>query len=370
VPRLYPDGFGQTTFAKLMADMPEPFALPQYTSPSVGKIKLKRPGAPAAATTAAPAPAAVPTPPPAPEPTLPKAPATVAAPPTLPQASASKPSAPAPAPQPALPVARATVGSPPPAKTPARAPAPPPAAVRTPLPKAMPAQRLQPKPRAPVPAPTAVAPGLPYMPAQAAPAPAPVPMPMPVPATPTPSAHYPNAAHYSAQTASAPYLPVPKPTAPSAPLALPVPPPTAADRPLSRATVVLAGSGRVLRLTTAAGVRAWHVRLAPAEPGLTVSGLGFLYDEPVDEAMDVDDDDASPRTKKKKGKRGKKTKDAQPPAKPRVRATVRLNETVLAPLSGKDADEWYITPAVGAFNVVEMGSEGGAMWRLYVDRAQ
>jgi hypothetical protein len=42
----------RTAFARLMADMPEPFALPQYSgggggSSSVGKIKLKRPVAPA-----------------------------------------------------------------------------------------------------------------------------------------------------------------------------------------------------------------------------------------------------------------------------------------------------------------------------------
>jgi hypothetical protein len=183
------------------------------------------------------------------------------------------------------------------------------------------------------------------------------------------AAHYANAAHYA--TPQPPR--VPAHASLPAPLAVPAPAPTAAEHPLARATVVVAPTGRVVRLGADAGVSAWFVRLGAAEAALTIRDVAFVGgggDDEDGDAMD-EDEDVQVGRKKKGGKRGggasaKKAARAAVPAKAQVRALVKLNATVLPPAG----DEWHVTPAVGAFNVVELGSEGGAMWKIYVQTAQ
>jgi hypothetical protein len=401
----------------LMSDMPEPFNLPQYSS--VGKIKLKRPSVP---NVPAPAlPVASNTTESAPAPQLPVAHATAAPPPPPPSI---QPTAPAPAPSavpPAqsLPIARATAGPSLPiahATTVSSNPQTPKPGGKA-LAKAAPRIRNQ-GAKTPV-----GKPALPHTPAQAYPQPSAPGYPSNTPypnggqlhSTLTPQAirapapraaapnvptyhHYqPPGAVHGTPTAAYPHAPAPANIPPQIPVATPSPvPPPPTAHPLQGATVTIEPSDRVVRLDHEDGVSSWFVRLSTSEVGLKISDVCFLpedgetsptaetaaADENMDDAMDVvvDDVDTSPTRRKRKGGRkpgGKVKKEdiktAPTPSvaakvaapKQQIQAQIKLNGTITNTVDA-GTEEWHIKPVAGTFNVVEVGSHGGASWKIYV----
>lgn len=343
----------QATFKKLMADLPEPFALPQYAPPPTAvKIKLKVPK-------------------PQPDQSI----------------SARIPAQLAPAP------ALQSLTAPPTRISPAIA-----AATNAASASASAVHRK----------PTAV-PSLPYMPAQALPnapvtaPPKPLVAPAPVaPAQQQTTSYYTRPTGYVQPTPPAPSgssssTPGPAPVVAPAPAiqpsmsASPVPPPPT-SHPLSAVAITIEPSNRRLELLEADGVRSWMVRLVRGEASLRITRIAFLPTPDEDEsgeedAMDVDEEeeedeeDEAPKSGKGKAKRGRgrPPKKAQakerpkengvkvPPKKREPREVqVKVNGAVVQELVDDDGGYWVVKPTTGSTNVVEVGSKGGMVWKVYV----
>jgi hypothetical protein len=171
--------------------------------------------------------------------------------------------------------------------------------------------------------------------------------------------------------------------------------------PLESVTIIVNPSNRLVELNHEEGVSRWFVNLGPFETSLKISEIAFLPEEEedeeqatgvngvVDDAMDVVVDDEEPssspsRGRKKKGKKGgKKEKEKEKEKKGEVKVApkppssavtkkdppqvlVKLNDLVLEATDST----WYAKPVLGTFNVLEIGSHGGVMWKVYVQVAQ
>ncbi|KAK1233682.1 Protein kinase alk2 [Marasmius sp. AFHP31] len=394
-------------FRTLMADMPPPFDLPQYSKPT-NKIKIKMPGAvQASVVNAAPPTAAVPTtlrlpavkppvkaeksepaPAPLPPPTLPVAPNNAIKVPKDPPAPA--------APPPVLELATAPIVTPAPASVPAPIPAPVPAPASTPAPTPAPAPA--PKPAPPViaaPKPihkpatkpqtrhaTATATPVVMTPApmaqpflQLAPSPAPAPAPPPLMERPRPPPQPPKT--------ESPAIP----TQPSSPA-----PPTPAYR-LKCVKLRTEPRGRWISLDSRDGVSNWAMRLDKSEQSLYFHEVTFFEEDEDDEAqsgaegdaeetenidMDVDNSPSKPEKKKKRG-RGRPPKIARAVVNtpkvvptvgkkkpPRGETQLKVNGTVVNEKE-ENSGRWSVDLVVGP-NILEVGEKGGAIWKIYAER--
>ncbi|KXN88870.1 Protein polybromo-1 [Leucoagaricus sp. SymC.cos] len=138
--------------------------------------------------------------------------------------------------------------------------------------------------------------------------------------------------------------------------------------------------GRLFWLDHREGVKTWVVRLGPGETGVQVDDLVFMGDEDGDETsdeeeedlkqeeeddMDVDGSASSPKNgKARKGK----------PAIRRSQRTAAKVEEVLLKLNGTAVKEkedttrqWDVSLPVGS-NILEVGEKGGLMWKVHIER--
>ncbi|KAG7099648.1 hypothetical protein E1B28_001474 [Marasmius oreades] len=363
-------------FRTLMADMPPPFDLLQYSRPT-NKIKIKMPAAAQASTasgsTTQPIAATTST-------TL-RLPASSPTQAESSQSSSAKlekqESLPAPIPTPTLPVAPNNA---------VKVPKDPPASAQPPAPMPKLLQKSAPK-QAPKPNPaqsslvsTTVTPAPPLMTTpvsiaqpflQLRPSPAPAPPPSeksnPPPMT-SPVGHV----HTT-------------PTAPSTP----VPPPVPQHR-LKCVKFRTEPRGRWINLDHRDGVASWAMRLDKSEQSLYFHEISFFEEveeeeesggEEENEEEDVDMEiDSSPKQgKKKKRGRGRpkatrsitKTATKAGPVQKKKKASkgetqVKLNGTVVDQ-KAEDIGRWTVDLVIGP-NTLEVGEKGGVVWRIYAER--
>jgi hypothetical protein len=169
--------------------------------------------------------------------------------------------------------------------------------------------------------------------------------------------------------------------------------------PLRSARVVVEPSARTLTLDAGDGVRSWALRLGVDERSLVLSDVRFVPGEgedggasedeaasaaPTDAlagaAMDVDEPPAEPKPRR----RGRPPKVKEPPPLPSPALPAKLNgvkvkrrppppppPAVQVRLNGievgkAEEEGWMIRPTAGILNVVELGSHGGMIWKVYV----
>ncbi|KAH7925172.1 Bromodomain-containing protein [Leucogyrophana mollusca] len=409
-------------FRQLMSDLPPPHALPQYTKPSPGKIKLKVPvpggtagpsGSTSVPTTAqlpsqdvatvpssltlrlpgatsatkspkqsttvlpqaVPSAAATPSTIQTPAPTPAAVPKPVAAP-QLPLPTTPLPTAPSPAP-----TGSTTTSAPAPAPAPVPAPTPAPASV--PVAAQIPAHVTQPR-----------ATRSPQVTTQ------------PLPYSTTPSfSHYPNAtyqAHLNASqpAISAPAPPVYPPAQHTAPSASRSPAPSYSDRrQLKGIFLTTKPRGRPILLDHRDGVKTWAMRLGYGENGVSVAEVKFHGDDEEDGSdqedeaqghLQEEEEEEEEPVPKKRG-RGRPPKNPAAKAKaaaaaaaakkaerlPKVRvhkAHTPLRENIHVIVNGTAVSEkvgeqgvWDVDLQVGS-NVLEIGEKGGMFWKVYMER--
>ncbi|KAJ7597482.1 RSC complex protein [Mycena floridula] len=387
-------------FRQLMSDLPEQWALSQYSKPANNKIKIKmtvtaKPAATPSLTLRVPAPPAVPSPA---QPTVSLPP--VAAPVPVVKVKAPIPaSAPAPVPTP--------VPKPVPAKVPVPAPAVPavtPAPAPAPLPVA-PVTAPKPKPIVkPPPAPTlpvapATAPARPVAPAPVAQKPqtrsAAIPQAVAQPPvyTNTIYSHYPNASYIP---------PAPSTIVPQAVIAMPVPtkpvhipqahslrnsptPQLTPAHQLRCISLKVQPHGRILNLDHSLGVKSWSVKLRKEETGVCVESITFLgdeedesseeeEDEEEEEEEEEEEDTNEPPRKKKRGRgRPPKVKPVKVKVvrkkKKRTKpgdVQVKLDGIILP--ENKDNHRSWVVDVPSGTHTMEVGEKDGLIWKVYVAR--
>ncbi|KAF5368467.1 hypothetical protein D9758_002216 [Tetrapyrgos nigripes] len=169
----------------------------------------------------------------------------------------------------------------------------------------------------------------------------------------------------------------------------PAPPP--AENQIRCVMLVTEPRGRPLNLDHRDGVTSWAMRLGKEEKSLLIRNIAFLGDEDEDssgaeddgEEDDVKEDtDAEANTKsvKRKSKRGrgramKVTRSttrlkANLPAKKKVKKIgeiqVKLNGSVLQEQDGQSG-KWTAELVTGS-NTLEVGEKGGLIWKIYAER--
>ncbi|KAI0067972.1 Bromodomain-containing protein [Artomyces pyxidatus] len=317
-------------FAKLMADLPAPHTLAQYsgTKPSNGKIKFKMSTAsqPSTSTTVGAASAA--------SPALPSSPIVLKVP--LGHAvHAAKPSN------------QASSSSPVPTIPPAAA--------------------------VPSPAPTASSSHQPVAPA---------------PAQYSASAHHPSIPPHNhvLPPAGSPAIAADAGTSQSSSTS-PAPSGSHTQHPLKSLSLILKPFGRRLELDHRDGVRNWALRLGPGERSLHITNVRYLADEEEssgdeeeeeEEEEETDDDDDDDPRRKGKGKQtrrgagrrrgGVRIKEGVklPPKRAPPQIHIKLDKSEVTP-SAEDEDEWDLDLPMGS-HVLELGEKGGAVWKVYVQR--
>ncbi|KIK70664.1 hypothetical protein GYMLUDRAFT_973634 [Collybiopsis luxurians FD-317 M1] len=399
-------------FRQLMADLPPPHALTQYSQPP--KIKIKMPALHPKVEESVPALAPLPTISlrvPAPAKQAVTKPPEMKAPDVKTKALSPKPPVPAP-PSPAPAAAAAPT---PAAALVAPSPKPAPKPVVVPSPKPTPKQPIAPP--APKPVPVKAQPS-PKLVAQPAPKPQPprqaktrtpqprTPQPPPIlQLHPTTAPSYTNLASnaafakpsplsymQSAPVATQPTVPVPSYVV-APPQSTPTPTPAVAKAPTPPPVIPLSHQlryvalrseprGRVLRLDHRDGVTNWAMRLERDEKGLSVREIVFMAEpgdsseEDDDGEDDTDGDTAEPEQPIKKRGRGRPPKISKvgvksaSPRKKRVKkrgeTQVKLNGSYI----GEDEENgggWSVELATGR-NILEVGEKGGLMWKVYAER--
>uniref|UniRef100_A0A0W0FB29 Putative RSC complex protein n=1 Tax=Moniliophthora roreri TaxID=221103 RepID=A0A0W0FB29_MONRR len=369
-------------FRTLMADMPPPFDLPQYSKPSNNKIKIKMPAThpppiATAATTATISHSQV-------QPTASTS--------TTLRLPAAKPAA-----QP--PVKTETTPKPSPASLPslpntndinvnktstAAAPSTAPTATAAPKSTPKPVPAPTPAPKAATPAPASIAPAAPPTLTLA---------PTPV----APIQTYASLAQYVAKPSPTPAPePVVKPPA-EVPAILqstsssPAPPPAPQCR-LKFVRIKTEPRGRLIYLDQRDGVSNWVMRFDKAESSLCVQEVAFVDDldgdssggeEDADEEVDMEVDSGPKAVKKKRG-RGRPPKNTRaaaaaakatapvkssPPQKKRAvrgEIQVKINGTVVGGKEG-ESGRWTVELTTGS-NILEVGEKGGTVWKVYAER--
>ncbi|KAJ3880799.1 RSC complex protein [Lentinula edodes] len=345
-------------FRQLMADLPPPHALPQYTHPPPHKIKIRmsaaQPSAPEPPIVEEPASSSTPHPPLAlrvPAPTKP------AISPEM-EAQFSKPplpAAPVTAPSPSVPIAPTQVPAAPNIHLPEPEPVP---EGKPSIPRSdanqLPVARLTPKP------PTAQPP---------------TPPPIPPAAAITPS--------YIASM-------VPKVSTPAPVLATPPPPSPVipSSHQIRHIMIRTEPRGRLLKLDHRDGVTSWAMPLERDEKSLSVGEIVFMAelgdssgeeDEGDDDAGEMDVDSAPEPLKKRRGRPPKIVKTAAVISKPKVPVSpkkkkpkkrgemlIKLNGTIVKEDEERSGN-WDVELSVGS-NVVEVGEQGGLIWKVYAQR--
>jgi len=173
----------------------------------------------------------------------------------------------------------------------------------------------------------------------------------------------------------------------------PTPATASRQRRLEFVGLVTKPNGRHLDLDARDGVKTWAVRLGADEWSVGVSGVRFYpSDEDEDDGMDVDgsvdarkeeeeegeDEDEPEAVVKQSPKRGRGRPKKKPgkstatkvtSSKGKARAAgelqVKLNGVVV-PHTGKKG-EWEMKLPTG-YNVLEIGENGGMVWRVYLER--
>ncbi|KAJ3849456.1 RSC complex protein [Lentinula lateritia] len=335
-------------FRQLMADLPPPHALPEYVHPPPPKIKIRmsaaQPSAPEPPIVEEPASASTPHPPLSlrvPAPTKPA----ISKPPEM-EAQFSKPSlpaAPVTAPSPSVPIA--------------------PTQSRTPQPI------LQLHPTMSVYGNTTITKA--KYPSYMQPTPPPVP---------------PAAAITPSYITSV----VPKVSTPAPVLATP-PPPSPVIPPSHQIRHIMIRTeprGRLLKLDHRDGVTSWAMPLERDERSLSVEEIVFMAelgdssgeeDEGDDDAAEMEIDSAPEPLKKRRGRPPKVVKTAAVILKPKVHVSpkkkkpkkrgemlIKLNGTIVKEDEERSGN-WDVELSVGS-NVVEVGEQGGLIWKVYAQR--
>lgn len=343
-------------FSKLMSDLPEAFALPQYQS--AGKIRVKRPMLTTGAETSTSSASATQSTPPVPTNTFTStnslAPAVTAPVPTVSQLSAT----------PQLPYM--------PAQALPSAPAPAPTIAQ---------QNTQMALQKPSATPKTTAPKL-SAPKQQTPIHRPITPLAPIPTPPQPQLPPPSV--------SASVVPAPSASISPAPAILPAP---TATHSLRSVVVSVEPSNRLLQLDVADGVKSWMMRFGRHEKILRILNVQFVNEEndlnnEVDPdgvhvdvvSMEVDQPPPKP-VKRGRGRPPKVPKEPPPAKESEVKPPPPPQKKVIPPpvvhvrLNGIDVmaeaegGGWLIKPSSGVLNTVEVGGQGVAYWKVYVQTA-
>ncbi|KAG1754925.1 Bromodomain-containing protein [Suillus paluster] len=380
-------------FRQLMSDLPEPYALSQYTKPSA-KIKLKVPGAAAAGAPAA------------------GSSTTVTFVSTKPQekegagggsltlrlpATGGNAKSPAQSSMSQLPAGAGVPGLTPTAvqgSKPVTAPAPKPAT--TPQPLVAAASPAQPSTPLPTPAVQAAQ-------TKAAPSPQVTTQPLQYQPTTNKPQYYPNATYHQ-YTHPAPAPPTPAAAIPSTQPAPQVAltrtsqsvsrspaPALAGHRPLKGVFLITRPRGRPFWLDHRDGVKSWAMRLGQGEKSISVAEIRFFGDDDEtgdeegdgnDEHPDEEEEEEEPSPKK----RGRGRPPKNPKAKAKAAALAKKaeqkkaqnaptpqGENILINLNGTAMNEkleegvWNMDLQVGE-NVLEVGEKSGHIWKVYLER--
>ncbi|KAJ3916976.1 RSC complex protein [Lentinula edodes] len=369
-------------FRQLMADLPPPHALPQYTHPPPHKIKIRmsaaQPSAPEPPIVEEPASSSTPHPP-----LALRVPTKPAISPEM-EAQFSKPPLPAAPPSIAQPAAKPPI-VPPTTKPPIAQPAPKPFAAHLtakphPAIKATKSSSRTPQSRTPQPIlqlhPTMSVYGNTTVTKAKYPSyMQPTPPPIPPAAAITPS--------YIASI-------VPKVSTPAPVLATPPPPSPVipSSHQIRHIMIRTKPRGRLLKLDHRDGVTSWAMPLERDEKSLSVGEIVFMAelgdssgeeDEGDDDAAEMDVDSAPEPLKKRRGRPPKVVKTAAVISKPKVPVSpkkkkpkkrgemlIKINGTIVKEDEERSGN-WDVELSVGS-NVVEVGEQGGLIWKVYAQR--
>ncbi|KAJ3909371.1 RSC complex protein [Lentinula edodes] len=396
-------------FRQLMADLPPPHALPQYAHPPPPKIKIRmsaaQPSAPEPPIVEGPTCASTPHPPLALRVPAPIKPA-ISKPPEM-EAQFSKPplpAAPVTAPSPSVPIAPTQV----PAAPNIHLPEPEPVPEGKPSIPRSDANQLPPVVAQPKPQPSIAQPTPKPSIAQSAAKPPIVPPPIKPPiAQPAPK---PFAAHLTAKphpaikatksSSRTPQSRTPQPilqlhptmsvSTPAPVLATPPPPSPVipSSHQIRHIMIRTKPGGRLLKLDHRDGVTSWAMPLERDEKSLSVGEIVFMAelgdssgeeDEGDDDAAEMDVDSAPEPLKKRRGRPPKVVKTAAVISKPKVPVSpkkkkpkkrgemlIKLNGTIVKEDEERSGN-WDVELSVGS-NVVEVGEQGGLIWKVYAQR--
>lgn len=147
--------------------------------------------------------------------------------------------------------------------------------------------------------------------------------------------------------------------------------------------------GRMLNLDYRDGVKFWALRLASNETEVHVDHIVFFDDEEGDDTTEERDNDAEEehvdedlesahskgnrkkiqamaRTKSKASK-GAANKAKTMSAKKKQKTVVQVKFNGTAVKSAQDRSKWVLQPSPG-MNILEVGENGGLLWKVYVQR--
>ncbi|KAG6814146.1 hypothetical protein H0H92_002141 [Tricholoma furcatifolium] len=213
--------------------------------------------------------------------------------------------------------------------------------------------------------------------------------PQPVSYVNTTFSHYPNVS----------YTPTPVPTLPPGPSSTlnasnntlaqahsasnsPAPPPLHPNHCLKSISFVVQPRGRSIHLDHEVGVKSWALRLIPGDTEVHISKVTFLGNEEdassgdeeeeeheeEEEEADASTTNGRKRTRATRG-RGRKVKKMAPAKKKRQKlgpVQVKLNGSVVKEQED-ESGKWVVSPAVGS-STIEVGENGGLIWKVYVQR--
>ncbi|TFY83345.1 hypothetical protein EWM64_g664 [Hericium alpestre] len=175
----------------------------------------------------------------------------------------------------------------------------------------------------------------------------------------------------------------PPPVTPSSMSYSPAPLPARAQHPLKSVSLTIMPGGRRLLLDHRDAVKSWALRLGPGENGVRITDVNYLGGSEEEESSDSDEEEEEEEAeeegsqKKGKGKQMRSTsrrkagavriKDGVklPPKHAPPEIQVKLDASVLKQNS-EDEDEWDVDLAPG-MHVFELGEKGGPVWKVYVD---
>ncbi|KAG6865756.1 hypothetical protein C0991_011953 [Blastosporella zonata] len=219
--------------------------------------------------------------------------------------------------------------------------------------------------------------------------------PQPVSYLNTTFSHYPNAAYVppapvpgaltsSTSTSNLPANPVIH--APSGSNS-PAPPPLSPNHQLKSVLLVTQPNGRRLDLDYEDGIKSWALRLAPGETEVHIGQVTFLGDEEdessgdeeqEEEQDDVEDVETQATNGRKKGKGRGRGRPKGSKAKGKAVVTLKKKKQKLGPVQVKlngvvvkeqdgESGQWIVSPASG-LSTIEIGESGGLIWKVYVQR--
>ncbi|KAJ4485063.1 Bromodomain-containing protein [Lentinula edodes] len=183
---------------------------------------------------------------------------------------------------------------------------------------------------------------------------------------------------------------VPKVSTPTPVLATPPPPSPVipSSHQIRHIMIRTEPRGRLLKLDHRDGVTSWAMPLERDEKSLSVGEIVFMAelgdssgeeDEGDDDAAEMDVDSAPEPLKKRRGRPPKVVKTAAVISKPKVPVSpkkkkpkkrgemlIKLNGTIVKEDEERSGN-WDVELSVGS-NVVEVGEQGGLIWKVYAQR--